>query len=58
MKLYQIKQTFTISLMAGSPGFEPGKKASKASVIPFHHDPIITIQIARYYTQFITTSAS
>lgn len=26
--------------MAGSPGLEPGKKASKASVIPFHHDPI------------------
>lgn len=25
--------------VAGSPGLEPGKKASKASVIPFHHDP-------------------
>jgi hypothetical protein len=29
--------------MAGSPGLEPGKKASKASVIPFHHDPVYSL---------------
>ena len=41
--------------MAGAPGLEPGKRASKARVLPLHYAPAKDIKlIATYY--FINTA--